>query len=89
MKTYRKDRRYVGILPERDFQFLDCKLLNLDHTIRKYIPGTITGFESQAKLYAHIRLRIRDEKSYVAKANIQRDVFQEKKTFNKQLIRSR
>jgi hypothetical protein len=25
----------------------------------------------------------------VAKANIQRDVFQEKKTFNKQLIRSR
>jgi len=49
MKSYRKDRRYIGILPARDFQYLDCKLLNLDHLIRKYIPGTITGFESQAK----------------------------------------
>lgn len=75
MKSYRKDRRYIGILPPRDFEYLDCKLLNLDHVIRKYIPGTMTGFESQAKLYAHIRLRIRDEKSYMANANIQREVF--------------
>jgi hypothetical protein len=89
MRTYKKDRKYIGILPNRDFYYLDSKLLNLDHTLRKYIPGTMTGFESQAKTYAHTRLRIQNEKVYVANANLQRDVFQEKKTFNKQLLRSR
>ena len=49
----------------------------------------MVGFEGQAKTFAHTRLKIRDEKSYVASANLSREVFQEKKTFNKQLIRSR
>ena len=30
MRTYKKDRRYIGILPDRDFHYLDCMLLNLD-----------------------------------------------------------
>jgi hypothetical protein len=45
MRTLRKERKYIGILPKRDFSYLDCKLLNLDLTIRKYIPGTMVGFE--------------------------------------------
>lgn len=83
MRTYRKDRRYVGILPDRDFHYLDCKLLNMDHWLRKDIPNTITSFDTVAKQYAHLRLRIRDASSYVSNANTQREVFQEKKNFNK------
>lgn len=89
MRTYRKDRRYLGILPDRDFHYLDCKLLNMDGNIRKYIPNTIASIDTVAKQYAHLRLRIRDESSYASNANTQREVFQEKKIFNKQLIRSR
>jgi hypothetical protein len=69
MKTYRKDRRYLGIMPDRDFHYLDRKLLNLDLSIRKYIPNTIMSFDTVAKQYAHQRLRVTNELAYVSNAN--------------------
>jgi len=87
MRTYRKDRCYNGLLPLRDFHYLDCKLLNLDYSTRKYISGSVVGVENQAKTYAHNKLRIQNEKAY--DFNMQKEVFREKRSFNKQMIRSR
>ena len=50
--TYRKDHRYLGAMPERDYQYLDCKLLNIDRTMRKYIASSLEGTDEQAKDYA-------------------------------------
>ena len=45
MRTYKKDRRFAGALPSRDFHYLDGLLLNMDHTVRKDIPGKLIAFE--------------------------------------------
>ena len=86
--TYRKDRRYLGALPGRDYHYLDCKLLNIDRSLRKYIASSLEGTDEQAKDYACTRLQT-SQKLFSASANLQREVFFEKKIFNKQQIRSR
>jgi hypothetical protein len=49
MRTYKKDRRYIGALPERDFHYLDSLLLNLDQGMRRELVGKQQAFESEAK----------------------------------------
>jgi hypothetical protein len=85
--TYRKDRRYMGAMPQRDYHYLDFKLINIDRDLRKYVNSSLIGVDNQAKLYAHSRLHV-EEKQYVSNLNLYNEVFQEKKIFNKQLIRS-
>ena len=55
--SYRKDRRYPGALPKRDYHFLDCKLINIDADLRKYLTSALIGVDSQAKSYACTRLQ--------------------------------
>ena len=86
--SYRKDRRYTGYLPKRDYHFLDCELINIDKDLRKYITSSFIGVESQAKTYACARLNT-SEKQYVYNNNLYREVFQERRVFNKQMIRSK
>ena len=86
--TYRKDHRYLGVLPCRDYHYLDCKLLNIDRSLRKYIASSLEGTDEQAKDYACTRLQT-TQKLFSASANLQREVFFEKKIFNKQQIRSK
>ena len=86
--TYRKDRRFLGALPGRDYAYLDCKLLNIDRSMRKYIASSLEGTDEQAKDYACARLQT-SQKMFTASANLQREVFHEKKIFNKQQIRAR
>lgn len=86
--SYRKDRRYTGYMPQRDYHYLDCKLINIDKDIRKYISSSLIGVDSQSKTYSCARLNT-TEKQYVYSTNLYRDVFQERKVFNKQMIRSK
>ena len=44
--SYRKDRRYTGYMPERDYHYLDCKLINIDKDLRKYITSALIGVEN-------------------------------------------
>ena len=80
--SYRKDRRYVGHMPKRDYHYLDCKLINIDKDLRKYITSSLIGIESQAKNYACARLHT-SEQQYVYSLNLYQDVFSERKVFNK------
>ena len=86
--SYRKDRRYLGYMPKRDYHYLDCKLINIDKDLRKYITSALIGVENQAKTYACARLQT-DESVYIYNLNLYRQVFQERKVFNKQMIRSK
>ena len=47
--SYRKQKRYNGALPRRDFHYLDCKLINIDKDLRKYITSALIGIDSQSK----------------------------------------
>ena len=44
--SYRKDRRYTGYMPQRDYHYLDCKLINIDKDIRKYISSALIGVDN-------------------------------------------
>lgn len=67
--TYRKDRRYLGYMPKRDYHYLDTKLINIDGEIRKYITTALIGVESQAKTYACARLNT-SERQYINNLNL-------------------
>ena len=54
--TYRKSSRLLGALPSRDYHYLDCKLLNIDRSLRKYIAASLEGMDEQCKDYACTRL---------------------------------
>ena len=69
--SYRKDRRYPGYLPKRDYHFLDCKLINTDKDLRKYITSALIGVENQAKTYACARLST-TERQYIYNLNLYR-----------------
>ena len=69
--SYRKDRRYPGYLPKRDYHFLDCKLINIDKDLRKYITSALIGVENQAKTYACARLST-TERQYIYNLNLYR-----------------
>ena len=86
--SYRKDRRYTGFMPKRDYHYLDCKLINIDKDLRKYITSALIGVDSQAKTYACARLNT-SEKQYIYSLNLYREIFKERNVFNKQLIRSK
>lgn len=43
--TYRKANRYLGSMPARDYHYLDCKLLNIDRGLRKYIAASLEGMD--------------------------------------------
>jgi len=86
--TYRKDRRYLGYMPQRDYHYLDCKLINIDNDIRKYITTALIGVENQAKTYACARLNT-SERQYIYSLNLYKEVLNERKVFNKQQIRSK
>lgn len=86
--SYRRDRRYTGHMPKRDYHYLDCKLISIDRDLRKYLTSTLIGVESQAKTYACARLNT-SEKQYAVNQNLYREVHQERKVFIKQLIRSK
>ena len=86
--SYRRQVRYTGYFPQRDFHFLDCKLINIDTNLRKYINSSLIGIDSQSKTYACARLKT-SEDQYVYNLNLYREVFQERKVFIKQLIRSK
>ena len=77
----------MGSMPQRDYNYLDFKLINIDRDLRKYVNSSLIGVDNQAKLYAHSRLHV-EEKQYVSNLNLYNEVVQEKKIFNKQLIRS-
>ena len=80
--TCRKNRRYLGALVPRDYQYLDYKLLNLDRTLRKYMAASLEGVDEQANEYACHRLQT-SHQQYSASANLQREVFREKRIFSK------
>jgi len=80
--SYRKDRRYVGAMPRRDYHYLDCKLINIDRDLRKYINSALIGVDSQSKHYACARLNTTEER-YVLSLNLYLEVFQERKVYNK------
>jgi len=80
--------RYLGASPRRDYHYLDCKLINIDKDLRKYITSALIGVDSQSKSYACARLST-SETQYIYNLNLYREVFQERKVFNKQLIRSK
>ena len=61
MRTYRKIKTYAGILPEREFSYLDMRLFNLDQDVRKYISTNISQNEAQAKQFAHSRLKVTEK----------------------------
>ena len=86
--SYRKNRRYMGAMPLRDYHYLDCKLINVDQEIRKYISSTLIGMDSQSKQYACARLNT-TEKHFTNSLNLYQEVFTERKVFTKQLIRSK
>ena len=86
--SYRKNRRYVGFMPERDYHYLDSKLINIDKDLRKYITSALIGIDSQSKHYACARLKTTD-RHYTLNLNLYREVFTERKVFTKQLIRSK
>ena len=44
--SYRKLRRFMGAMPPRDYHYLDCKLINIDQDMRKYISTAIVGMDS-------------------------------------------
>jgi len=58
--SYRKNMRYNGFMPPRDYHFLDCKLINIDKDLRKYITSALIGIDSQSKHYACARLNTSD-----------------------------
>ena len=72
--TYKKDRRYMGILPSRDYHYLDFKLINIDRELRKYINSSMIGVDNQAKTYAHFRLNV-EERQYISNINLYKEVF--------------
>ena len=86
--SYRKNRHYLGSMPLRDYHYLDCKLINIDKDLRKYITSALIGSDSQSKTYACARLQTSDTQ-YVNNLNLYKEVFWERKVFTKQLIRSK
>ena len=86
--SYRKNRRYNGSMPLRDYHYLDCKLINIDKDLRKYINSALIGIDSQSKHYACARLSTSD-RQYIYNLNLYQEVFAERKVFTKQLIRSK
>lgn len=86
--TYRKDRRYTGYLRPRDYAYLDNRLVNIDRELRKYIQSSLIGVDNQANMYACARLNV-TERQFVTSQNLYKEVFTERKVFNKQLIRSK
>ena len=44
--SYRNDRRYIGYMPQRDYHYLDCQLINIDKDLRKYITSALIGVDS-------------------------------------------
>ena len=54
--SYRKNRHYLGSMPRRDYHYLDCKLINIDKDLRKYVTSALIGSDSQSKTYACARL---------------------------------
>ena len=55
--TSRKNCRFLGALLPRDFHYLDCKLLNIDRSLRKYMAASLDGVDEQANEYACHRLQ--------------------------------
>ena len=86
--TLRKERTYMGKLPGRDYGYMDFLLVNIDKELRKYINSSLIGIDNQAKMYAQTRLNA-DERLYETNLNLAMEVFQEKKLFNKQMIRAK
>lgn len=86
--SYRKLRRFMGAMPPRDYHYLDCKLINIDQDMRKYISTAIVGMDSQSKQYACTRLNT-SEQQYTGSLNLYKEIFMERKIYTKQLIRSK
>lgn len=57
-KCYRKLKPHIGYLPSRDFNYLDMKLLNVQHELRKYISTNIRQCADQQLEYAHAKLKV-------------------------------
>ena len=64
----------MGMLPPRDYHYLDYKLINVDREVRKYINTSLASWNSQAKTYAHTRLNV-GEKQYLSNLNLTNEVF--------------
>ena len=75
-------------MPKRDYHYLDCKLINIDADLRKYLTSALIGIDSQSKSYACARLKT-TEAQYKMSINLYREVMQERRVFTKQLIRSK
>ena len=56
-------------MPSRDYHYLDCKLLNIDRGLRKYIAASLEGMDEQCKDYACTRLQT-TAKQYRVNANL-------------------
>ena len=74
--------RYLGAMPKRDYHYLDCKLINIDTDLRKYITSALIGIDNQSKSYACARLNT-SEQQFIYNLNLYREIFNERKIFNK------
>ena len=83
VKQYRRLRPYLGWMPNRDFHYLDCKLMNISKEMRKNIGANVTQNLESSLQFAHAKLKI-DEKIYKSNFNNQLEVFIEQKQFVRQ-----
>ena len=72
----------------RDYHYLDCKLISVDRDLRKYVTQNLIGFDNQSKIYANSRLAL-TERQYMFNLTQYKEIFNERRLFLKQLIRSK
>ena len=61
-------------MPNRDFHYLDCKLLNISKDMRKNIGANVNQNLESSLQFAHAKLKI-DEKIYKHNFNTQLEGF--------------
>lgn len=69
-------RPYAGWLADRDFHYLDFKLLNLSRDLRKFIGARVKEAEQSSLQFAHQKFRL-DASNYQANFGTQLEVFNE------------
>lgn len=60
IKQYRRLKPYFGWLPNRDFSYLDSRLLNVSRDLRKSIAANVKQSADSSLEFAHKKLKIEE-----------------------------
>lgn len=88
LRTFKKNKTYMGCQYERDYGYLDYSLLNLDKGVRRYLQTNFMSVDSQLKEYVKLKSNHEDA-FFVGNTHQYFDMLHDKKMYLKTMLRSR